>query len=422
MAVYPERRRNGLSGKWIAEVTRHGERRRKRFKTKLEAQRWADFTKVTGAEPDPGTDKSGGDLKTFGAVVKEAKVNHEGWAANRDPSRWQRLECVVDVFGADTPVSNIDRAAFERLVTKLKSRKAPKHGGGRLSPATINRYLAVASAVLRYARAHDYIRGLPEIPWQQEAGTRIHWLTAEAEQAVHAALLADGRVAEALTMRVLTATGMRWSEFATLTPGQVAGDWIKLDHTKTNTPRDVPIDVELGAELLAMVKAKRVPNYHTFRKYLKRALKSAGQSAGLGVHSLRHTTATRLVHGNVNLSVVKDYLGHANLNTTLKYTHVSPQLLQDAMKILSPHAGQTAKIAPQEDNDDAIETIAAQGLLKHEQTFRPTSSDTASFIRDSPDDCRFGVDIRIFPAFLQDRGKNGSPTPTQSRRSVCALP
>jgi integrase len=251
---------------------------------------------------------------------------------------------VVDVFGADTPVENIRRADFDRLVEKLKKRKTP--GGGRLSPGTINRYLAVGSAVLAYAQAHDYIVGAPKVPWQQEAGHRIHWLTSEAEEAVHAAIVAEGRADEALALRVLTATGMRWSEFATLTEGQIDGEWIKLNKTKTNTPRDVPIEPALARALREMVRRRGVPQYYTFRKTLKRALKSAGQSEELSVHCLRHTTATRLVHGAVNLSVVKDFLGHASLSTTLKYTHVSKGLLQQARKKISPRAGQMAQTDP----------------------------------------------------------------------------
>lgn len=340
MAVYPERRGDRISGAWIAEVTQRGERRRKRFKTKREAQRWADYTKVTGEEPSGPTATT--EVKhTFDAVLKEAKRNHDGWAGDRDPSRWQRLELVEEVFGADAPVESIRRADFDRLVDKLKKRKAP--GGGRLSPGTINRYLALASAVLAYAQEHDYIVGAPKVPWQQEAGRRIHWLTSEAENAVHASIRAEGRLDEALTLRVLTATGMRWGEFATLTLEQIEGEWVKLNKTKTDTPRDVPIDPELGAALRDMIARGAVPQYHTFRKTLKRALKSAGKSEALSIHCLRHTTATRLVQAGVNLAVAKDFLGHRSLNTTLRYTHLVKEQLVEARKKLSPHAGQSAQ-------------------------------------------------------------------------------
>ncbi|MHB8392435.1 MAG: hypothetical protein ACYDBH_23115, partial [Acidobacteriaceae bacterium] len=119
MAVYPENRSGRLTGKWIAEVTLHGERRRKRFDAKRDADRWADFTKLTGEPPIAAV---GGNkpAHTFGAVVREAKLNHAGWTAGRDKSLGQRLEFAVDVFGKETPVANIRATDFDRLVNKLK--------------------------------------------------------------------------------------------------------------------------------------------------------------------------------------------------------------------------------------------------------------------------------------------------------------
>jgi len=357
MAVYPERRGERLSGAWIAEVTQRGERRRKRFKTKLEAQRWADITRLTGASPIDANSASAG--ATFGSVAREVKEQHAGGKDERDPSFGQRLEYVIDALGKDRPVESIRAKDLDGLVSVLKKRKGLK--SDKLSAGTINRYLSVASAVLTFAKKREYIVGTPAVPWQHEGGRRIHWLTAAAEKAVGAFMLAEGRKEEELTLRVLAATGLRWSEFATLTPGQIVGEWVKLDKTKTNTPRDVPIAPELGAELREMIERRGVPRYYTFRKSLKRALKSAGQSEEFSVHCLRHTTATRLVHGDVNLSVVKDFLGHSSLNTTLKYTHVSKRLLQEARQKISPHAGQSGASAAETANDNHQKTKQNHG-------------------------------------------------------------
>ncbi len=346
MAVYPERRRGALTGKWVAEVTAHGERRRKRFSTKLEADRWADFTKVTGAAPVEAPAAPIG--PTLGAVATEAREHHAGWQTTRDHSRLQRLEYVVSVLGRDTPIVAVRAKDLDRLVSSLKSRPGNK---GKLSAGTINRYLSIASALLTFAHKREYIVGAPVVPWQQEDGRRIHWLPAEAEASVVNALIAMGQDDCALTVEVLTATGLRWGEFDGLEASQVVPEgencWVKLDKTKTNTPRDVPIPIELGACLREMIERNAVPNYYTFGKFLKEALKSVGQSEALTIHCLRHTTATRLVHADVNLATVKDFMGHSSLNTTLKYTHVSKELLQDASKKLSPRSGQAHENAPQ---------------------------------------------------------------------------
>ena len=54
---------------------------------------------------------------------------------------------------------------------------------------------------------------------------------------------------------------------------------------------------------------------------------------GLSVHKLRHTAATLMYQsGKVDIRVLKDILGHEQLNTTQIYTHVVDRNLEEAMK------------------------------------------------------------------------------------------
>ena len=56
-------------------------------------------------------------------------------------------------------------------------------------------------------------------------------------------------------------------------------------------------------------------------------------SRGMSVHKLRHTAATLMYQsGNVDIRVLKDILGHEQLNTTQIYTHLGTSDMQDAMK------------------------------------------------------------------------------------------
>ncbi|MBQ4165224.1 MAG: tyrosine-type recombinase/integrase, partial [Oscillospiraceae bacterium] len=61
--------------------------------------------------------------------------------------------------------------------------------------------------------------------------------------------------------------------------------------------------------------------------------KSCGlDNMGLSVHKLRHTAATLMYQNGVDVRVLKDVLGHENLNTTQIYTHVSNAQMQSAMQ------------------------------------------------------------------------------------------
>lgn len=157
-------------------------------------------------------------------------------------------------------------------------------------------------------------------------------------------------------VRVLATTGLRWGEFERLEAEQLQGEWIKLDETKTDTPRDVPIDGELARELRAMLRNGARPKYETFRKHLKSAVKACGYSPKLCVHALRHSTATRLNQKGVPTAVIQRFLGHKAIQTTLKYTHVEHSDLLEAAKKLSPQRGELVEKA-----DENSHTVVAFG-------------------------------------------------------------
>ncbi len=68
----------------------------------------------------------------------------------------------------------------------------------------------------------------------------------------------------------------------------------------------------------------------TVYKYLE---KIGLDSQGYSVHKLRHTAATLMYqHGNVDIRVLKDVLGHENLSTTEIYTHLDSSQIERAAK------------------------------------------------------------------------------------------
>lgn len=69
------------------------------------------------------------------------------------------------------------------------------------------------------------------------------------------------------------------------------------------------------------------------QQIVEECLKSCGfDNMGLSVHKLRHTFATLMYQNGVDVRVLKDVLGHENLNTTQIYTHVSNAQMENAMK------------------------------------------------------------------------------------------
>jgi integrase len=335
MAVYPEKRKGKLTGKWIAEFTRNGERvARKRFNTKKDGDDWEGYMKLTGSPPPIEPEFATG--PTFGEVAKEVRP--------KDASSQNRLAFLIARFG-DRLVAELKTTDLDELVSDLLKRPGKRREV--MSPATINRYLSAFSSVITHAVVRKYRPDHVTVPWQKETGRRLHWLTELQEKAVRAALVEAGHFSSATVMRALTTTGMRWGELAGLKPDQIEDNWVRLWQTKNSEARSAAITPELARELRELVASGSFPKYSTFRNDLKRAFKSAGLSPELCIHTLRHTTATRLVQKGVNLRIVQRYMGHKNIATTTIYAHVADDDLQTALEKISPHAGQGPEIAPQ---------------------------------------------------------------------------
>ena len=80
-------------------------------------------------------------------------------------------------------------------------------------------------------------------------------------------------------------------------------------------------------------REERISN-KTVQWMVPKYLKMAGLgSKGLSVHKLRHTAATLMYQsGKVDIRVLKDILGHEQLNTTQIYTHVVDRNLEEAVE------------------------------------------------------------------------------------------
>ena len=74
-----------------------------------------------------------------------------------------------------------------------------------------------------------------------------------------------------------------------------------------------------------------------------------GQGQGLEwveFHDLRHFRATQWVKHGVDLATVKELLGHADIQTTMRYAHFAPSHAKRS--ILEAQRIEVGKIGPQE--------------------------------------------------------------------------
>ena len=87
-------------------------------------------------------------------------------------------------------------------------------------------------------------------------------------------------------------------------------------------------------EYLFLSRSKSPLSPRRVEQIVEARLKAAGlDGRGFSPHKLRHTAATLMYqHGGVDIRVLKEILGHANLATTEIYTHVSNEQVENAIQ------------------------------------------------------------------------------------------
>jgi len=172
------------------------------------------------------------------------------------------------------------------------------------------------------------------------------------------ALLAQPKVDDCMGARdkaileLLYATGMRVSEACQLRINDLSDTFVKVKG-KGKKERIIPVGKKaieaVDYYLLHFrgeVKEENGPLFISPRgKPIDRVtiwnrVKAYAQSAGIGKsispHTLRHSFATHLLDNGADLRLIQDMLGHEDIGTTDRYTHVTGNRLKAAFKAFHP--------------------------------------------------------------------------------------
>ncbi|MBI3104988.1 MAG: site-specific integrase [Candidatus Rokubacteria bacterium] len=244
-------------------------------------------------------------------------------------------------------------------------------------PATVNRELAVLRHLLRLAEEWGYIAKVPKIRLAKEPEGRLRFL---AEEEIPRLLAAcdEKRLKSPYLLPVVTLalhTGMRKGEILGLTWERVdfARGVLRIEQTKSGRRREIPMNQAADGALQplyttasAALPAARAGERHpepegfVFRKRdgrawgnIRTAFEGARREAKIEdfrFHDLRHTCASWLVMKGRSLKEVQEILGHREFSMTLRYAHLSPDRLRDAVASLDVFSTQSAhggKIEPE---------------------------------------------------------------------------
>lgn len=241
----------------------------------------------------------------------------------------------LEVLGEDLLLSEVNSQVILEAIEEWEDRG---NSGG-----TINRKLSALSTILRTAHEQEppWVGKVLKMPRRPEGSHRIRWID-EREEALLLAKCDDLGLTDLKDFIILAIdTGFRRGELLRLRPQDVQGGILHLHAgtTKNDDARAVP------GTRRALEVVKRRSNYRTLFQglpehslrwqwgVLKQAVGLADDSQFV-VHTLRHTCASRMVQRGVPLAVVQKWMGHKDIQTTLRYAHLAPDSLMQAMKAL----------------------------------------------------------------------------------------
>jgi integrase/recombinase XerC len=254
-----------------------------------------------------------------------------------------------------TGPASVDRLVLRRYLAYLSTRRYARRTIARRAAALRRyfRWLARTGAIaadpsLRLSSPKGEAR-LPEVLSRGELDVLLDQPGAAAELDDPAVRGRDDAVLE-----LLYGSGLRVAELCSLAVGDVDLPEGKLTvWGKGSKQRQVPLSEPAVAALGAWLEQGRPclvrPESPGDAVFLNRRGKRLGPRDVRRIidhralspthpHALRHTFATHLLDGGADLRVVQELLGHASLETTQVYTHVSKERLLQVYDTTHPRA------------------------------------------------------------------------------------
>jgi integrase len=263
-------------------------------------------------------------------VFNELSEKYLTWINGRQKSARTKgyiINQIVDTFGS-LSLRRFNTAIVEQLQTDLMNRG--------LKNSSCNKVLNVLKHMFTKAVEWEMVESetlkrIRKVKLLRDDGKRLRYLSKEECQAL---VNACDNHPKSIVITALN-TGMRKGEIFSLKWDNVdlRHGFILLDVTKNGERREIPIDDTLRVTLQGIARRLDIPyvfydrNIGKAYQDVKRSFRTALRKVGIRdrhFHDLRHTFASHLVMAGVNITTVRELLGHKTLTMTLRYTHLAP--------------------------------------------------------------------------------------------------
>ncbi|MEM7675436.1 MAG: site-specific integrase [Myxococcota bacterium] len=280
---------------------------------------------------------------------------------NNRPSEVVSKEMILRVhlipFFGEQPLDEISAKDIEVYkATKLKPTE-----GKPLKAKTINNHLVVLRRLLATAEEWSLIDRTPSVRRLRPAAPSFDWLNARESRRFLRVIDTDYPQWSALFWMALR-TGLRRGELFALRWNDI--DFSdgsvrvvrsvyrgRLGPTKNGKERTVPMTSTLAKRLkihrvgrgapranengvvFPAANGKMALHQDQVAKPLGGALRKAGLRR-MTFHALRHSFASQLVSAGRSIQEVQELLGHSSIQTTMRYAHLAPERMREAIATL----------------------------------------------------------------------------------------
>ena len=238
----------------------------------------------------------------------------------------------------DLPVNKITRPLVNQMMDTLKQ----EH---KNSNAVINQKMGYLRVVLQEMEEDGYIEMIKFPKPRPTKNSKVHYLTADMEKELLDYLVEHEYKAVKDIIECLIDLGCRVNELLGLEKRFVDFDnnQINFNDRKNDQAVAVPMTNRVRDNLtnhcIGLKDFDKVflYNYSELNAIWQKARKDLGYADKkfYTLHLCRHTCASRLVQRGVPILLVKDWLGHEDIENTMIYAHLAPKALHSVVEVLN---------------------------------------------------------------------------------------
>ncbi len=245
------------------------------------------------------------------------------------------------------------------------------------SNATINRKMAALSKLLRKAYKMGDIHSLPEFRRQKEKSGRIRFLERDEEERLFSAIRARDENAYRLAV-FLVDSGCRLGEALGLIWNDIQESRVSFWITKSGCSRTIPM-TERVKEVIKLPpntegRRPKGPFTKLTQSQYRAIWNEAKTEVGLGAdeqvvpHILRHTCASRLVQGGIDIRRVQMWLGHQTLSMTMRYALLATNDLDGCVVVLEKPREEPSRTAEKSTFASPLTTVSTATTRKERES------------------------------------------------------